>query len=153
MAVERHRPHTEMTESQVKFAKGVAAGMNLTEAARQAGYSTPMQEGHRLLKNDNVRGLIFKEQELNLVKLGAKAAEVIAACLESESEKVRLKAAEITLKEIGRVRDRAIKGEHKTAENLRSMTNDDFQRALLDALNRRNQAPIINPDAIEVMVE
>lgn len=142
---------TPLTESQEKFAAGVARGFNLTRAAREAGYAAPRQEAHRLLRDGRIRDLIFKKQELALVELGNKALDVVADIMSDASHKpeTRLQAAALTLREIGRVRDRSLKDTTALLDKPRDLSVDDFQAALDKLINAVKPSVILDQEAVE----
>jgi hypothetical protein len=147
-------PINALSANRRKFVKLVAGGQTPGMAAKIAGYSSPSGEGWRLLRLDDVRAAIFAEQEKILTELGGKALATLGECLESESDAVRLKASEIVLKEIGRVKQRQLDQEQAenpaSAGSVRNMSQDEYSSLLTSALKHyQANAPVtidINAD-------
>ena len=147
-------PINKLDGSRRVFAKAVAQGIKPGQAAKLAGYAQPSSEGWRLLRIDDVRAAVYHEHERMLTDLGAKALATLANCMESESEAIRLKASEIVLKEIGRVKQRQLDQEQAenpaSAGSVRNMSQDEYSSLLTSALKHyQASAPVtidINAD-------
>lgn len=127
-----------LTEPRKKFASLVAQGVKPTHAATVAGFASPRTEARRLLRMTDVTAAIHAEQEKVLLDLGAKALTTLNAAMDSPSEPIRLKAAEIVMREVRAVKERQVseaKDEGGDAGgDIRSMDRELYRQMLQKAL-------------------
>jgi hypothetical protein len=144
-----------LTLKQRKFVvEFVANGGNGRKAAKEAGYSSPDQDGYRLTHLPHVRAAIWSQRE-RLIKcdLASLGAKVMRELMENEDgdtpAHVRFQAARWSLEAAGHVAAQKALGLPTADKALGEMTIDElaeFVRTGTTALEQLKQAKVVQLD-------
>lgn len=127
-----------------RFAQELAKGKSASEAYVAAGYAESRSAACRLATNVNVQSRAAELKERGAIK-----AEVTVATLLAEAEAARILAMSIDQPSaaIAAVKEKGIlagvrieKSERKNTSDVRSLTDDELDAAIADALAREEAA-------------
>ncbi len=141
----------DLTAQQLAFCDFYASGLSPTEAAKEAGYSTPRDSSLANLQNPKV---LNRVRELQLVRLNTEgcriAVEVLVKLMQSaESEAVRFSACKWTLENGGlglasRIADRQTASDNRGLSELSISELEDVVRRGKEAYKDLKQlTPIV----------